>query len=114
MNFGLALASQRIPGITFDLAALNNHHEPESAEAALVTYSKLMLPERDLNETVQRLAPLLNDPNLVKKVNEAAGKSPVTNQDPTNNYMTMDDAIANRKRIRQDQNPKNVVANNQM
>nr|WP_315822836.1 DUF1800 family protein [Paraflavitalea speifideiaquila] len=40
MNFGLALASNRIPGITVDLAALNNHHEPESAEAALKPTAK--------------------------------------------------------------------------
>jgi uncharacterized protein (DUF1800 family) len=33
MNFGLALATGRIPGVHFDLAALNNGHEPESAES---------------------------------------------------------------------------------
>ena len=65
MNFGLAIASQRIPGTKFDLLAMNNHHEPESAGAALTTYGKLMLPERDLSETVKRLTPLLNDPSLV-------------------------------------------------
>lgn len=75
MNFGLALASQRIPGIKIDLAALNNHHEPESATAALITYSKLILPERNLDETVKRLTPLLNDPNLEKKIDNAAGKT---------------------------------------
>ncbi|MEJ7766707.1 MAG: DUF1800 domain-containing protein [Chitinophagaceae bacterium] len=73
MNFGLALASQRIPGISFDLGALNKHHEPESAEAALVIYSKLLMPERNLHETVKRLTPLLTDPNLKEQVDEAAG-----------------------------------------
>ena len=77
MNFGFALASQRIPGIRFDLLALNNHHEPESATAALVTYGKLIMPERDLNETVKRLTPMLNDPELVQKVDDAADKTPV-------------------------------------
>ncbi len=75
MNFGLALASQKIPGITFNLAALNSNHEPESAEAALTVYGKLLMPERNLDETVKRLTPLLNDPNLIKKVNDAADKS---------------------------------------
>lgn len=72
MNFGLALATGRIPGITFDLAVLNNNHEPESAQAALVTYCKLIMPERDLDQTIQRLSPMLGDPGLQQKVNAAA------------------------------------------
>jgi uncharacterized protein (DUF1800 family) len=75
MNFGLALASQRIPGIKIDLAALNNHHEPESPEAALITYSKLVMPERNIDATIKQLTPMLNDPNLVKKVSDAADKA---------------------------------------
>lgn len=75
MNFGLALATQRIPGVTFNLAALNNNHEPESAEAALLTYGKILMPERDLSQTIKRLTPLINDPNLTKKIDEAAGKT---------------------------------------
>lgn len=75
MNFGLALASQKIPGITFNLAAMNNNHEPESAEAALKIYSKLLMPERKLDETIARLKPMLNDPNLENKVMQAAEKT---------------------------------------
>ncbi|WP_040626322.1 DUF1800 domain-containing protein [Mucilaginibacter paludis] len=75
MNFGLALATQRIPGITFDLAALNNHHEPESTQAALLTYGKLIMPERNLDQTVKFLTPMLNDPNLVNKVGAAASQA---------------------------------------
>lgn len=75
MNFGLALATQRVPGIKLNLLALNNNHEPESPEAALTTYAKLMMPERDMTETIKRLTPLLNDPELVEKVNEAAAKN---------------------------------------
>lgn len=75
MNFGLALASQRIPGVRIDLAALNNHHEPESPQAALGIYSKLILPERNLDATVKQLTPMLNDPNLSKKISDAADKS---------------------------------------
>ncbi len=74
MNFGLALASGRIPGVKVDLAALNNHHEPESAQAALLTYSKLIMPERNLTETVKRLTPMLNDPQLMSKVEAASAK----------------------------------------
>jgi hypothetical protein len=88
MNFGLALASQRIPGIVLNLVALNNNHEPESAEAALITYSKLIMPERNLDETIKRLAPLLNDPDLEQKIDQAAGKTTATQ--PTNIEMNED------------------------
>ena len=77
MNFGLALASQRIPGIKVDLLALNKNREPESSEAALITYSKIIMPERDLDQTIARLSPMLNDPELLKKVEAAASKNEV-------------------------------------
>lgn len=75
MNFGLALATQRIPGIKINLASLNNNHEPESADAALLTYSRIIMPERNLEETVKRLKPMLNDPDLVNRVESAAAKA---------------------------------------
>jgi uncharacterized protein (DUF1800 family) len=71
MNFGLALATQRIPGVRVNLLELNRNREPESSEAALHTYSKLILPERDLEKTISRLIPMLNDPELIKKVEAA-------------------------------------------
>ncbi|MET0394067.1 MAG: DUF1800 domain-containing protein [Chitinophagaceae bacterium] len=75
MNFGLAIAAGRIPGIKVNLLALNKGHEPESAEQALETYSKLLLPERDLQTTIGPLKPMLNDPNLETKVSAAASKA---------------------------------------
>ena len=75
MNFGLALASGRIPGVRIDLAALNNGHEPESAQAALVTYGRIILPERDLQATIRRLTPMLTDPALAQRVDEASSKA---------------------------------------
>ncbi|WP_181304860.1 DUF1800 domain-containing protein [Rufibacter sp. XAAS-G3-1] len=76
MNFGLALASQKIPGISIDLMALNQNREPKSAEAALLTYSKYLLPERDLDETIKRLTPSLKDPSFGQKVDAAANRNP--------------------------------------
>lgn len=61
MNFGLALAAGKIPGISVDLLALNDGHEPASARAALLVYGHLILPERNLDATVKRLTPMLND-----------------------------------------------------
>ena len=75
MNFGLALAAQRIPGIRFDLSALNDHHEPESAEAALLTYCRLLMPGRPLEATVERLKPMLHNPDLEARIAAAAKKN---------------------------------------
>ena len=75
MNFGLALASQRIPGVRINLLALNDNHEPESSEAALMSYSKLIMPERNLNKTIERLKSMLNDPDLANKVERAASQN---------------------------------------
>ena len=75
MNFGLALASQRIPGIRVNLAGLNKNREPESSEAALITYASMIMPERDISMTIERLRPILNDPGLQKKVEDAAEKT---------------------------------------
>lgn len=68
MNFGLAVASQRIPGIKADLLKLNNGHEPESAQQALLVYQKLMMPERDFDRSMKHLAILINDPQLQQKI----------------------------------------------
>ena len=103
MNFGLAIASQRIPGIKINLLSLNNNHEPESASAALLAYGKLIMPERDIDPTVKLLAPLLTEPGLMKKVNEVAIKTPVAQpviQDKNNNASS-----ANSMMIEEDKKP---------
>jgi uncharacterized protein (DUF1800 family) len=74
MNFGLALAAGRIPGVNVDLLALNGGHEPESAQSALLIYGKLILPERNLDATVKRLTPMLSDPGFAQKVSAASEK----------------------------------------
>jgi len=82
MNFGLALTSGRIPGVTVNLAALNDHHEPESPQAALITYSKLVMPERDLDKIIKQVSPLLTVPDVATKVNNAVTKPQVANSTP--------------------------------
>ena len=115
MNFGLALASGRIPGVSFNLAALNNHHEPESPEAALITYSKILMPERNLDETIKRLTPFLNDPTLMDKVNDAAAKATPPEQ-PTmtgsDDNMMMEDAAGKGKGVKDKNLPKRSFARN--
>ena len=110
MNFGLALASQRIPGIKFDLAALNNHHEPESANDALRTYCKLLMPERNLESTIQRLTPLLTAPDISKKVNAAADQSSVNHSNDNNLQMNSEEGmmeVTNNSALKEKINRKN-------
>jgi uncharacterized protein (DUF1800 family) len=75
MNFGLALATKKIPGIMADLAALTNHQEPESSEEALTIYAKLLLPERNLDSTLMRLKPLVSQPEIQKNIEQASQKT---------------------------------------
>lgn len=86
MNFGLAFASQKIPGVEFNLAAINNNHEPESAIDALKTYSKIILPEREVDATIKRLTALVNDPSIQQIIDEAANKT-TTNTDQNHEVM---------------------------
>jgi uncharacterized protein (DUF1800 family) len=86
MNFGLAFAAQRIPGIQFNLLALNNFHEPESAEAALEIYSHILLPTRNNEQNIQRIIPLLHQQNLTQKISAAQSKN---NNEATNNEIAM-------------------------
>ncbi|HEV7784305.1 MAG TPA: DUF1800 domain-containing protein [Thermoanaerobaculia bacterium] len=76
MNFGLQLAAGRVKGVDLDLTALDGGREPESREAALKTYSALLMPGRDLTATLKLLTPMVTDPNLAKKVDKASLKDP--------------------------------------
>ncbi len=71
MNFGLNLALGRIKGVKLDLSALNKNREPESAEDALKTYAALLMPERDLSETLRLLTPVIRDPQFAEKIARA-------------------------------------------
>ncbi|MFL6192549.1 MAG: DUF1800 domain-containing protein, partial [Thermoanaerobaculia bacterium] len=72
MNFGLQLAASRVNGVDLDLPALNGGREPESRQEALKVYAGLLMPGRDLTSTLKLLGPMVTDPNLAKKVVQAA------------------------------------------
>jgi uncharacterized protein (DUF1800 family) len=93
MNFGLAFATEKIPGVKLNLAALNDNHEPESAEAALMVYSKILLPERNQDDNIRRLTAMVRDANLEKKIIEAADKAVVPNTTAETN-MNMQNEMA--------------------
>lgn len=72
MNFGLALAAGRLPGVSLDLPALIGGHEPESHGAALERYFTALLPQRDPEPTLRTLAPLVRRPDVARRVASAA------------------------------------------
>ena len=109
MNFGLAFATEKIPGVKLNLAALNDNHEPESAEAALVIYSKILLPERNQDDNIRRLTAMVRDANLGKKISEAADKNTAAPPDITN--AAQDDMMAaNTTKRNRRQNEKALLS----
>jgi hypothetical protein len=79
MNFGLAFATGKIPGVSLDLLSLNQQHEPESAEAALKIYSAILLPERNQDANIKRLTAFINDNKVGDKIVAAANNTQTTN-----------------------------------
>jgi hypothetical protein len=92
MNFGLAFATGKIPGVTLDLLSLNQHHEPESAEDALHIYSAILLPERNQEANIKRLTALINDNKVGDKIVAAANSVQPTNPEPETDMMQSDRA----------------------
>jgi hypothetical protein len=79
MNFGLELASGRLPGVRFDLDALagpGRAPTPVDAEAALATYAALLLPERRMGAALDALAPLVREAALGDRLAAQAAPAP--------------------------------------
>ncbi|MCZ2299541.1 MAG: DUF1800 domain-containing protein [Chitinophagales bacterium] len=79
MNFGLAIAANKIAGVKVNLTELNQNKEPESAEKALEIYAKILLPERNITSTIKRVQPLLQEQNLIEKINKSTAKNEENN-----------------------------------
>ena len=107
MNFGLAIASKRMDGVVIDLAALNDNREPESAEAALPVYAKILLPERNLESTIKRLTPLIAAPDIEKTIDKASDKRDTI-------HMSTDSLEIKVSRKTSEQKQKNAFGNRQM
>jgi uncharacterized protein (DUF1800 family) len=69
MDFSLALTTNQIAGTKVNLNTFTNRQDPKNAQLAIVTYSKLLLPEQNPDETIKQLTPLLADPTLAAKMN---------------------------------------------
>jgi uncharacterized protein (DUF1800 family) len=84
MDFCLAFTSGQIAGVKVNLGPFNPVTDPQNTQAAIVTYSKLLLPGQNPDHTVQELSPLLNNPNLAAKVNDAPRPAaPAVSEKPT-------------------------------
>ena len=71
MNFGMAIAAQKIPGFKTNLLALNQNHEPESVEEALQIYTKLLLPVTNQKENSARIMSIVRAQNIDEKIASA-------------------------------------------
>ncbi|OYU56119.1 MAG: hypothetical protein CFE25_02430 [Chitinophagaceae bacterium BSSC1] len=107
MNFGLAFATGKIPGISINLLALNQNHEPESAEAALKTYSQLLLPERNQEENIKRLTAMLADKSVADKIEAASAKHPGEASMEETDAMSTNKNLNNRQQQKNDRNAMN-------
>lgn len=72
MSFGLELAAKDIYGARFDLLELSGGVEPESLHHALEIFVPRLLPERDSGATIERLLPVVHEPQLAAKVADRA------------------------------------------
>ena len=71
MNFGMAIAAQKIPGFKTNLLALNQNHEPENVEEALQIYTKLLLPVANQKENSERIMSIVRAQNIDQKIASA-------------------------------------------
>ncbi len=75
MNFGMAIAAQKIPGFKTNLLQLNQNHEPESVEEALQIYTKLLLPVANQKENSERIMSIVRAQNIDQKIASATNES---------------------------------------
>ena len=94
MNFGLDIAAGKIAGVRIDANKVFGNKEPESAEDALRKLGAILLPERDIETTIQRLLPLVADPAFSERVKNATKKYEKNNleEDDENNVVEKDNA----------------------
>ena len=59
MNFGMYLATGKIPGLRFDLNSLSGSQPPATAREALAACWQVLLPERPVSDTLEKLAAAL-------------------------------------------------------
>jgi uncharacterized protein (DUF1800 family) len=74
INFGLSLAGNQVSGVRVSLRAMEDAREPESLDAALEMFAARLLPERNIEETVRTLRPLLGRPNIAEAIRKRSSE----------------------------------------
>jgi len=90
MNFGMAIAAQKIPGFKTNLLQLNKNHEPESVEEAIQIYTKLLLPVANQKENSERIMSIVRAQNIDQKIASATSDNS-GKQDMQNGAMAQQD-----------------------
>lgn len=103
MNFGLDIAAGKIAGVRIDANKVFGNKEPESAEDALRKLGAILLPERDIETTIQRLLPLVADPAFYEKVKNANKKYEKNIMEEEDAY---DDVVNDRRPL--EMNPQSL------
>ncbi|HEX3528931.1 MAG TPA: DUF1800 domain-containing protein [Thermoanaerobaculia bacterium] len=98
MNFGLQFASGRVDGVGLDLPALHGGKEPESRQEALTVYANLLLPGRNLDPVLKQLTPMVTDPGLAQKIDDAAPRREAADGD--DDTMMMNEGAARPRAAR--------------
>jgi uncharacterized protein (DUF1800 family) len=86
MNYGIMLSAGRVKGVRVDLDAFmgeGGRYEPESAEAALEVYAAVLLPERDLEDTLNALRPLVGRPDVAREIRDRSDTAAQSDLDST-------------------------------
>lgn len=73
LDFSLALTSGQIAGVKVNLNALGNQPSANPQDA-IKAFSKLLMPNKNPDETVKDLSPILNDPALLAKMAKAGSQ----------------------------------------
>lgn len=103
MNFGLQLATNRVPGVQLDLEESDSMSDVDpsdlTTEALLRLWLPRLLPERDPEPTIRRLLPMASDPTLATRIAESTPDDAMADGDETTwNPLSDDDDLEPERR----------------
>lgn len=96
MNFGIALATNSLKGVLFDMGTLTNNHEPASMSDALSQFLKILLPERNTEQTYKTLLPIVSSPDYINSLQKKVAGLPsnkTTKSETSSKSMNDDDIM---------------------
>ncbi len=76
MNFGLAMANNKIKGVTSNCTEILQGKEPESIAKAIEAFAQILLPQRHQFVKAQKLSQIAQEPDIEQKIEEKITKLP--------------------------------------